>query len=62
MPKGIWLAVYDKIENIETLKKYAIKATAAISKIFSKSLPSAIELICLENIIVPCVSSMPFPE
>ncbi len=30
MPKGIWLAVYDKIENMKTLKKYAVKATAAI--------------------------------
>ena len=30
MSKGIWIAVYEKIENMETLKKYAIKATAAI--------------------------------
>ena len=32
MPKGIWIAVYEKIENMEILKKYAIKATAAIGK------------------------------
>ena len=32
MPKGIWIAVYEKIENMETLKKYASKATVAIGK------------------------------
>ena len=32
MPKGYWLSVYEKIENMETLKKYAVKATAAIGK------------------------------
>ena len=40
MPKGIWVAVYDKIENMETLKKYAVKATAAISKYSGKFLVS----------------------
>jgi len=32
MPKGIWIAAYEKIENMETLKKYVAKATVAISK------------------------------
>ena len=32
MSKGIWIAVYEKIENMETLKKYATKATEAIGK------------------------------
>ena len=32
MPKGIWITVYEKIENMEILKKYAIKATTAIDK------------------------------
>ena len=32
MSKGIWIAVYEKIENMETLKKYAVKSTTAISK------------------------------
>ena len=36
MPKGYWVAVYEKIENIETLKKYAVKATAAITKYSGK--------------------------
>ena len=30
MTKGIWIAVYEKIENIETLKKSASQATVAI--------------------------------
>ena len=38
MKKGIWLAVYEKIENMEILKKYAIKATEAISKYSGKFL------------------------
>ena len=32
MPKGIWIAVYEKIENMETLKNYVVKATASIGK------------------------------
>ena len=36
MPKGYWVTVYEKIENIETLKKYAVKATAAITKYSGK--------------------------
>ena len=36
MTKGIWIAVYEKIENMETLKKYAVKATEAISKYSGK--------------------------
>ena len=38
MPKGIWIAVYEKIENMETLKKYAAKATVAIGKYSGKFL------------------------
>ena len=38
MPKGYWLSVYEKIENIETLKKYASKATVAIGKYSGKFL------------------------
>ena len=49
MPKGIWLAVYDKIENMETLKKYAVKATAAISKYSGKFLVRGGKNITLEG-------------
>ena len=38
MPKGIWIGVYEKIENTETLKKYAVKATEAIDKYSGKFL------------------------
>ena len=38
MPKGYWLSVYEKIENLETLKKYATKATIAIDKYSGKFL------------------------
>ena len=38
MTKGIWVAVYEKIENMETLKKYAVKATEAIGKYSGKFL------------------------
>ena len=38
MPKGYWLSVYEKIENMETLKKYAAKATVAIGKYSGKFL------------------------
>ena len=38
MPKGYWLSIYEKIENMETLKKYAAKATVAIGKYSGKFL------------------------
>ena len=38
MPKGYWLSVYEKIENMENLKKYAAKATVAIGKYSGKFL------------------------
>ena len=36
MSKGIWITVYEKIENMEILKKYAVKATVAIDKYSGK--------------------------
>ena len=49
MSKGIWIAVYEKIENMETLKKYAVKATAAISKYSGKFLVRGGKNITLEG-------------
>ena len=49
MPKGIWIAVYEKIENMETLKKYAVKATVAISKYSGKFLVRGGKNITLEG-------------
>ena len=38
MHKGIWITIYEEIESMETLKKYAVKATAAINKYSGKFL------------------------
>ena len=49
MTKGIWIAVYEKIENIETLKKYASQATVAIEKYSGKFLVRGGKNITLEG-------------
>ena len=49
MPKGIWIAVYEKIGNMEILKKYAVKATAAIGKYSGKFLVRGGKNITLEG-------------
>ena len=61
MPKGIWLAVYDKIENMETLKEYAVKATAAISKYSGKFLVRGGKNITLEGNQSPRTVIVEFP-
>ena len=38
MPKGYWLSVYEKIEDMNILKKYAEKATEAIGRYSGKFL------------------------
>ena len=53
MPKGIWIAVYEKIENMETLKKYAVKATVAINKYSGKFLVRGGKNISKEGSISP---------
>ncbi len=52
MPKGIWIAVYEKIENLETLKKYAAKATVAIGKYSGKFIEAQVGSILKETDIV----------
>ncbi len=49
MSKGIWIAVYESIENIETLKRYAAKATVAISKYSGKFICRGGKKITLEG-------------
>ena len=61
MPKGIWVAVYNKIENMETLKKYAVKATAAISKYSGKFLVRGGKNITLEGNQSPRTVIVEFP-
>ena len=61
MPKGIWIAVYEKIENKETLKKYAIKATEAIDKYSGKFLVRGGKNITLEGNQSPRTVIVEFP-
>ena len=61
MPKGYWLSVYKKIENIETLKKYAVKATTAISKYSGKFLVRGGKNITLEGNQSPRTVIVEFP-
>ena len=61
MPKGIWIAVYEKIENIETLKKYSIKATTAINKYSGKFLVRGGKNITLEGNQSPRTVIVEFP-
>ena len=62
MPKGYWLSVYKKIENMETLKKYAVKATAAISKYSGKFLVRGGKNITLEGNKSPRTVIIEFPS
>ena len=62
MPKGIWIAIYEKIENMETLKKYAVKATAAISKYSGKFLVRGGKSITLEGNKSPRTVIIEFPS
>ena len=61
MPKGIWIAVYEKIENMETFKKYAVKATAAIGKYSGKFLVRGGKNITLEGNQSPRTVIVEFP-
>ena len=61
MSKGVWIAVYEKIENIETLKKYATKATEAIGKYSGKFLVRGGKNITLEGNQSPRTVIVEFP-
>ena len=62
MSKGIWIAVYEKIENIETLKKYAVKATTAIGKYSGKFIVRGGKNITLEGKQSPRTVIVEFPS
>ena len=62
MSKGIWIAVYEKIENMETLKKYATHATKAISKYSGKFLVRGGKSITLEGNQSPRTVIVEFPS
>ena len=61
MPKGIWIAVYEKIENMEILKKYAVKAAPAIGKYSGKFLVRGGKNITLEGNQSPRTVIVEFP-
>ena len=61
MSKGIWIAVYEKIENIEILKKYATKATSAIGKYSGKFIVRGGKNITLEGNQSPRTVIVEFP-
>ena len=62
MSKGIWIAVYEKIENMEGLKKYAVKATVAINKCSGKFLVRGGKSIALEGNHSPRTVIVEFPN
>jgi len=62
MPKGIWIAVYEKIENMEILKKYATKATVAIGKYSGKFLVRGGKNITFEGNQSPRTVIVEFPS
>ena len=62
MSKGIWIAVYEKIENMETLKKYAVKATTAIGKYSGKFIVRGGKNITLEGKQSPRTVIVEFPS
>ena len=62
MPKGYWLSVYEKIENMETLKKYAAKATVAIGKYSGKFLVRGGKNMILEGNQSPRTVVVEFPN
>ena len=62
MPKGYWLSIYEKIENMETLKKYATKATAAIGKYSGKFLVRGGKNMILEGNQCPRTVVVEFPN
>ena len=61
MSKGIWITVYEKIENMETLKKYAVKATEANGKYSGKFLVRGGKNITLEGNQSPRTVIVEFP-
>ena len=62
MPRGYWLSVYEKIENMETLKKYAVRATTAIGKYSGKFLVRGGKNITLEGNQSPRTVIVEFPS
>ena len=61
MPKGYWISVYEKIEDMNILKKYAEKATEAIGRYSGKFLVRGGKNITLEGNQSPRTVIVEFP-
>ena len=59
--KSYWITLYEKIEDTEILKKYAVKATAAITKYSGKFLVRGGKNITLEGNQSPRTVIVEFP-
>ena len=59
--KSYWIALYETIEDTEILKKYAVKATAAITKYSGKFLVRGGKNITLEGNQSPRTVIVEFP-
>jgi len=62
MPKGYWLAIYNKIENKDNLGNYAKKATETIKSYGGKPLVRGGKYKCLEGSDFPRTVIWEFPN
>ncbi len=60
--KGYWVCTYEKIDNIEKLKEYALKAKPAVEKYFGKFLVRGGQNITSEGINSPRVVVVEFKD
>ena len=60
--KGYWVCVYDKINNVEILKEYAIKAKPAVEKFSGKFLIRGGKNRTNEGIDSPRTVVVEFPD
>ena len=62
MMKGYWVCIYEKIDNLEKLKEYALKAKPAIEKFSGKFLVRGGKNRTNEGIETPRVIVVEFPN
>ena len=60
--KGYWVCVYEKINNVEKLKEYAIKAKPAVEKFSGKFLIRGGKNRTNEGIESPRIVVVEFPD
>ena len=60
--KGYWVSVYEKIDNLDKLKEYAIKAGEAVNKYSGKFLVRGGKKIVNEGMDFPRTVVVEFPD